>query len=69
MKYSELTKKLRRLGAELYRQGKGSHEVWWLLASGKRTTIPNHGSRELRASTLREILRDLDLTEDDLAPK
>ncbi len=66
MKYSELTRKLRRLGFELYKQGKGSHEKWWSPESGKHTTIPNHAGRDMAVKTVRKILSDLGLTEEDL---
>jgi predicted RNA binding protein YcfA (HicA-like mRNA interferase family) len=66
LRYAELVRKLRRLGVEFYRQGKGSHEVWWDPATGRRTTIPNHPGREIKKKTLATILRDLELREDDL---
>ena len=66
MRYAELVRKLRRRGVEFYRQAKGSHEVWWQPATGKRTTIPNHPGREMKKRTLAAILHDLGLTEDDL---
>ena len=66
MRYAELVRKLRRLGVEFYRQGKGSHEVWWAPATGRRATIPNHPGREIKKKTLAAILRDLELKEEDL---
>jgi predicted RNA binding protein YcfA (HicA-like mRNA interferase family) len=66
LRYAELVRKLRRLGVEFYRQGKGSHEVWWDPATCRRTTIPNHPGREIKKKTLATILRDLELREDDL---
>ncbi|HLF77810.1 MAG TPA: type II toxin-antitoxin system HicA family toxin [Dehalococcoidia bacterium] len=46
--------------------GKGSYEVWWLPRTERRATIPHHASREIAPGTLRAILKDLGLTEDDL---
>ena len=66
MRYSELVRKLRRLGVEFYRQARGSREVWWHPPTGKRTTIPNHPRKEIKKKTLAAILRDLDLKEKDL---
>ncbi|MBI3361353.1 MAG: type II toxin-antitoxin system HicA family toxin [Chloroflexi bacterium] len=66
MTYRELTRKLRRLGYELYRQAKGSHEIWWSPKTRRRTTIPNHGSNPIPKGTLRRILKDLGLTQEDL---
>jgi predicted RNA binding protein YcfA (HicA-like mRNA interferase family) len=69
LKYSELTRKLRRLGVEFYRQAKGSHEKWWWPERGLQTTIPNHPGKEIASGTLRKILKDLGLTEDNLVGK
>ena len=66
MRHAELVRKLRRLGVEFYRQGKGSHEVWWDSATGRRATIPNHPGQEIKKKTLAAILRDLGLKEEDL---
>ena len=67
MRYSELTRKLSRLGVELYREGKGAHEIWWWPERSLKTTIPRHTSREIAAGTLAKMLRDLGLTQDDIA--
>ncbi|MDE2803298.1 MAG: type II toxin-antitoxin system HicA family toxin [Chloroflexota bacterium] len=61
MRHRELTRKLRNLGCGLYRQGKGSHEVW-RNTNGDETTIPNWGSKDLPIGTIRKILRDLGIT-------
>lgn len=61
MRHRELTRKLRNLECEFYRQGRGSHEVW-RNASGNETTIPNWGTRDLPTGTVRKILRDLGIT-------
>jgi predicted RNA binding protein YcfA (HicA-like mRNA interferase family) len=66
LRYAELVRKLRRLGIELYRQGKGSHEVWWWPEKRRRTTIPRHPKREIAPGTLKKILSDLGLKEEDL---
>ena len=66
MTFAELTRKLRRLGIEFRRQAKGSHEIWWDPKTGRRTLINNHAGREIPPGTLRAILKDLALTEDDL---
>jgi predicted RNA binding protein YcfA (HicA-like mRNA interferase family) len=66
LKYSELTRKLRKRGVEFYRQGKGSHEKWWWPERRTHTTIPNHPGKEIASGTLRKILKDLGLREEDL---
>jgi predicted RNA binding protein YcfA (HicA-like mRNA interferase family) len=67
--YGELTRKLRRLGIEFRRQGRGSHEIWWRPDSDLYASVPNHGAREIKRGMLRGILKDLGLTEDDLVGK
>ena len=66
MNYRQLTRKPRRLGYEFYRQAAGSHEIWWHPVTGWRTTIPNHGPKDIPKGTLARILRDLDLEQEDL---
>jgi len=66
VRYSELTRKLRRLGIEFRRQARGSHEVWWDPKRGLYTLIPYHRSREIKKKTLATILRDLGLKEQDI---
>lgn len=66
MKYRELAKRLRELGCEFVRNGAGSHRIWWNPRNGQYTTIPDWGSDDLRAGTLRSIVSDRGLTMDDL---
>ncbi|MDE0030938.1 MAG: type II toxin-antitoxin system HicA family toxin [Deltaproteobacteria bacterium] len=65
MRYGELTRKLRRLGCHLDRRARGDHEIWIRSSNGRRTTIPNWGSHELKTGTVRAILRDLGITLQD----
>jgi len=67
MTHRQLTRKLRRLGYEFYRQAAGSHEIWWHPDTGQRTTIPNHGPKDIPKGTLAQVLRDLNLTPEDLS--
>ena len=53
--YVEVTQKMRKLGFEFYRSGKGDHEIWINQVTKLRTTIPHH--REIREETLRNILK------------
>ncbi|WP_019507310.1 type II toxin-antitoxin system HicA family toxin [Pleurocapsa sp. PCC 7319] len=53
--YREVTRKLRKLGFEFYRTGKGDHEIWINSTTNIRTTIPHHG--EVREGILRNILK------------
>jgi len=52
------------LGFERVRQ-KGSH-VFYRHTDGRTTTIPHHTGRDLARPLLREILREIDLTPDEL---
>lgn len=54
MRYSELRRKLRRLGCEPLRQAGGSHEIWWRPETEMRTVVPNHAAREIPTGTLRD---------------
>jgi predicted RNA binding protein YcfA (HicA-like mRNA interferase family) len=56
---------LQRHGFRLVRQS-GSHVIL-RHADGRRTTVPVHAGRTLGRGLLRQIMRDTDLTVDDLA--
>ena len=66
MKYRELTRKLRKLGCQFDRQGKGSHEIWINLQTGEETTIPSWGRKDLKPGTLARIMRELEIDRRDL---
>ncbi len=61
----------RRITAILERHGfvrvrqSGSHAVF-RHPNGRRTTVPIHGGRDLGRSLLRQIMRDAQLTPEDL---
>ncbi|MYB50057.1 MAG: type II toxin-antitoxin system HicA family toxin [Dehalococcoidia bacterium] len=65
MTYRELTRKLKNLGCVFDRQGSGSHEVWINPRTRMRTTIPNWRGRDLRAGTVRGVVRELGLAKDE----
>ena len=48
---------------------KGSHAVYYRVADHRRIVIPMHGTKDLKAGTLRGIIADLGLTVDDFAAK
>ena len=62
--YSDIVRKLKRLGFEFDRQAKGSHEIWWNPGTRARTTIPNHPG-DLPEGTLRAILREAGIDPED----
>jgi predicted RNA binding protein YcfA (HicA-like mRNA interferase family) len=55
---------LMRLGFEVVRQ-KGSH-VFYRHPDGRTTTVPNHPGRDLARPLVREILREIELTPEEL---
>ena len=55
---------LRSLGFSITRQ-RGS-QVFYRHGDGRTTTVPNHGGRELARPLVREILREIQLTQDEL---
>jgi predicted RNA binding protein YcfA (HicA-like mRNA interferase family) len=69
MNYRQLTRRLKELNCEFYRQASGAHEIWWRPKTGERTVITNHGSRDIPKGTLRAIAKDLGLTLGELLAK
>jgi len=63
-KYSEVVRKLRKLGFRFDRQAAGSHELWRHEQTGRRVTVPHH-RRGLAEGTLRAILREATIEVDD----
>jgi predicted RNA binding protein YcfA (HicA-like mRNA interferase family) len=61
----ELVRILERLGF-LARRQKGSHLHLYRIADGKRVTVPIHKGRDIPNGTLRSILRDADISPEDL---
>lgn len=64
MRYSELARKLRRLGCHFTRYGAGSHEIWRNPATSKQVPIPYHASKDIGPKLLSRILRQLGIQTD-----
>ena len=62
MRYREVAKRLRRLGCQELRKGKGSHRIWHNSATGKVAAVPDWGSRDLAPGTVRAIIRELGIS-------
>jgi predicted RNA binding protein YcfA (HicA-like mRNA interferase family) len=60
----EIVGVLEKAGFSLSRQS-GSHMIY-KNAAGKRATVPYHGSKILHPKVLKSILRDADLSPEDL---
>lgn len=58
MKHSELIRALKKAGCLLKRHG-ASHDIWINPKTGARTSVPRHGSKEIKENTARSILDDL----------
>ncbi len=64
MTYGELSRRLRALGCEIKRHGKGSHEIWHNPRVNRSTVIPHH-SGDIPRGTLQAILRQLAIDPDE----
>jgi predicted RNA binding protein YcfA (HicA-like mRNA interferase family) len=62
-KSRDLQKEARKLGFQVVRQ-KGSH-ARWKHQDGRATTIPVHGNSEIGNWLFHEILKQLDITEEE----
>lgn len=63
-RYRDVARRLEQLGFVLQREGKGSHEVWKNAVTGRRAVLTNHRG-DLPEGTLRSILRQAGIGEDD----
>ena len=61
----ELVRALEKLGFEAQRQ-KGSHLTMRRESDGRRATVPIHKGRDIPNGTLRGILKDADVTAEQL---
>ncbi|MBI4267897.1 MAG: type II toxin-antitoxin system HicA family toxin [Chloroflexi bacterium] len=62
--FPTMEKVLLSLGFQAVRQ-KGSH-VFYRHVDGRTTTVPNHAGRDLARPLIREILREIKLTPEQL---
>lgn len=67
MNYREFTKKLRAIGCrEIARRGGGSHRKWFNPDTGRGTTIPDWGEKDLKAGTISGVLKQLGIDKNAL---
>lgn len=59
--YRDISRVAKKIGFCLYRQAKGSHEIW-RRADGRYATIPRHGSKPIKRKTFKGILEDFQIT-------
>lgn len=63
-RYRDIIRILKIFGFEFHRQAAGSHEIWFNSSTNRYTTIPNH-SGDMPEGTLRAILKQADIIQDD----
>ena len=61
--YERLIKKLKKIGFEFHRQGKGSHEIW--IKNDKCLPIPKHKGKDISKGMLKAILNEIPLSIED----
>ena len=62
---ADLIKALEKLGFTCTRKSKGSH-FRYVHPDGRKTTVPVHKGKDISRGLLRKILRDVDITADEL---
>jgi predicted RNA binding protein YcfA (HicA-like mRNA interferase family) len=65
LKPGELIKALERLGFSSTKKSKGSH-FRYKHPDGRKTTIPVHKGKDISRGLLRKILRDVDISIEEL---
>ena len=65
--YRIVIKKIRKLGFSFRRATGGSHEIWWNESTKKTCVIPHH--REVKVGTLKNILKQAEISEKDFLEK
>ena len=62
MTYADVARRLRALGCrEIRRRRRGSHRKWINPVNGRRTDVPDWGSKDLKVGTIRAAERKLGL--------
>lgn len=63
LSYREVIKKARKAGFIFRRNTGGTHEIWWNEEKKKTCVIPHH--HEIKPGTLKSIINQMDMSEDD----
>lgn len=63
--YREVIKKARKAGFVFRRSTGGAHEIWWNEQKRKTCVIPHH--KEIKPGTLKSIIRQMELTEEEFS--
>ncbi len=65
LSYREVIKKARRAGFAFRRNTGGTHEIWWNEDKKKTCVIPHH--HEVKAGTIKNIIRQMGLSEEEFS--
>ena len=57
--YRDLTKYARKIGCEILRQGKGSHEIWCRTINGQKLKAPLPARKDIPEGTARSFCKML----------
>jgi predicted RNA binding protein YcfA (HicA-like mRNA interferase family) len=68
VKYRELTRRLKALNCQEFRDAKGSHRVWYNPTTGQKAVVPDWGSKDLALGTVRSIIRQLGISREEFGP-
>ena len=63
LSYREVIKKARKAGFSFRRTTGGTHEIWWNEQKRKTCVIPHH--KEIKSGTLRSIIKQMGLSEEE----
>ena len=61
----QIIRKLKKAGFIFDRQAKGSHEIWYNPNTRRRVILPNHPGKDVPARTLRSIVNQSGLSDDE----
>lgn len=61
--YRKVIKKARKAGFVFRRATGGTHEIWWNEEKKKTCVIPHH--KEIKSGTLKSIINQMGITEED----
>lgn len=61
--YREVIKKARKAGFIFRRNTGSTHEIWWNEEKRKTCVIPHH--HEIKAGTVKSILKQMGITQDE----
>lgn len=61
--YRAVIKKARKAGFVFRRNTGGTHEIWWNESKKKTCVIPHH--HEIKPGTLKSIIKQMGITEDE----